>query len=68
MTRLMRIPEVTQTTGLTKSTVYDLIRKNRFPRPIKLSERASAWRADELEKWIAARTKASRLAPMQASV
>ncbi len=64
MTRLMRLPEVLQYTGLPRSTVYAMMRKG-FPKPVKLSERSSAWRSDEIQAWIEARTRASRpeLAP-----
>jgi len=59
-TRFIRLHEVVQVTGLPKSTIYAFARKGLFPQPVKLSERASAWRSDELEQWIEARTKASR--------
>jgi prophage regulatory protein len=59
-TRLIRIPEVVRATGLPKSTVYAFARRGLFPQPVKLSERVSAWRSDELDQWVEARTKASR--------
>jgi prophage regulatory protein len=59
-TRLVRLPEVSRLTGLPPSTIYAMIAKGRFPRGIKLSERSSAWRSDELEEWIEDRTRASR--------
>jgi prophage regulatory protein len=60
MSKLMRLPEVVRLTGIPRSSVYSMVSKNLFPRPIKLSERSSAWRLDELQVWIEARTKASR--------
>ena len=59
-TSLMRLPQVARRTGLPKSTIYALIARGSFPRPIKLSERTSAWRSDELDQWVEARTRASR--------
>jgi len=59
-TPLMRLPDVARRTGLPKSTIYALIARGAFPRPIKLSERASAWRTDELDQWVEACTKATR--------
>jgi prophage regulatory protein len=59
-TNLIRLAEVSRSVGLPRSTIYALIAKGQFPRPIKLSERSSAWRSDELEAWVEARTKASR--------
>jgi prophage regulatory protein len=62
-TNLIRLAEVSRSVGLPRSTIYALIAKGQFPRPIKLSERSSAGRTDELEAWVEARTKASRPEP-----
>jgi prophage regulatory protein len=51
MTRLLRLREVLQTTGLTRSTMYSLAARGLFPRPYKISARASAWRESELRQW-----------------
>ena len=59
-TQLIRLAEVSKSVGLPRSTIYALIAKGQFPRPIKLSERSSGWRSDELEAWVEARTRASR--------
>jgi prophage regulatory protein len=66
MTRLMRLPEVAQLTGLPRSTIYAMVAKGLFPKPIKLSERSSAWRSDELDQFVEARTRASRPEPAAA--
>ena len=42
-------------TGLKRSGVYGLIAAGRFPKPVKLSERSSAWVVREVDSWIAAR-------------
>jgi prophage regulatory protein len=64
--RLLRLPDVCAMTGLPRVTVYAWARLERFPRPIKLGERSSAWRLDEVERWVEERTKASRSEPLQA--
>lgn len=51
----LRIGAVVKLTGLPRSTVYDLVSRNQFPRPIKISERCSAWLETELCDWQAAR-------------
>ena len=38
-----------------KTTLYDEIAKGRFPRPIKIGRRASAWLKSEVETWLAER-------------
>ncbi len=42
-----------------KSTVYSMIKDGRFPAPIKLSVRVSAWSLEDVNIWLEARKKAS---------
>lgn len=53
--RLERLPAVLARTGLSRSTLYRLVAVGRFPPPIKLSQRASAWDAGGVDRWIADR-------------
>lgn len=53
--QLLRLPAVLQMTGLGRDSVYRLAREGRFPRPRKITERSSAWRADEIQAWIDSR-------------
>ncbi len=46
-----RMPQLEVITGLKKSALYKRIAEGTFPRPIKLSARASAWPSDEIEAW-----------------
>lgn len=62
LTRLLRRPEVERLTGLRRSTIYELMREGRFPKPIQLSKKSVAWVEAEINEWIAARIKASRSA------
>jgi prophage regulatory protein len=57
---LLRLPEVLQMTGLGRSQAYALVKAKRFPPPIKLSERSSAWVESEVSAWVAERIAASR--------
>jgi prophage regulatory protein len=54
----MRLPEVIRITGLGRDSIYSLARAGDFPKPRKLTARASAWRSDEVSAWIEARPKA----------
>ena len=56
--RLLRLPEVEETIGLKKPTIYRLIRAGKFPKPIKVGERASRWSYNELMQWIEGRKTA----------
>ena len=43
--------------GLSKSTVYALIRKGEFPRPFKAGPQARRWSLREIEQWNAAQPR-----------
>lgn len=49
---LLNLQEVTKLLKIPKSTLYHLMRKNRFPKPLKLSERKIAWRVSKIKKWL----------------
>lgn len=51
-TRLIRVRDVMAKTGLSRSYVYDLASKGLFPKPLKLTERSSAWVESEIQDWI----------------
>ena len=55
--RIVRLPEVSQATGLSRSTIYRLVRSGTFPQSVALTARTIGWRIDEVEAWIAARAK-----------
>ena len=50
--KILRINEVTNLTGLSKSSIYKQVRQNQFPQSIKLTDRATGWDSREVEKWI----------------
>ncbi|WP_335992745.1 helix-turn-helix transcriptional regulator [Pseudoalteromonas sp. CH_XMU1449-3] len=49
---LIRIKEVIQMTGLSRSTIYKLQNIKEFPESIKLSSRSVAWLRAAVEAWI----------------
>lgn len=49
---ILRLPQVKQITGLSRSTIYLLISKGNFPKQIKLGERAVGWVDEDINKWI----------------
>jgi prophage regulatory protein len=55
--RLVRLPEVKDRTGLSRTSIYRKMDAGEFPVAIKLSKNAVAWRETELERWIAAPTE-----------
>ncbi|MEI4549916.1 helix-turn-helix transcriptional regulator [Pseudoalteromonas spongiae] len=49
---LIRREEVINMTGLSRSTIYTLMKNSEFPLSIKLSERSVAWRRGDIQNWI----------------
>ena len=47
----LRMWAVTRMTGLGRSTIYRLVAQDRFPSPVRLANRAIAWRRTDLERW-----------------
>lgn len=51
-TGFLRLPEVLRIIPVSRSTWWDGVRTGRFPSPVKLSERCSAWRAEDIRELI----------------
>ncbi|SBO43182.1 AlpA family transcriptional regulator [Cyanobium sp. NIES-981] len=50
--RLLRLPEVKQKVGLSRTAIYRLIAEGQFPRQVCIGPRTVAWCQDDLEAWI----------------
>ena len=61
-TRFLRLREVLERTGLSRSTIYVRLDQGRFPRPVSLGDRAVRWVEVEVDEWIAERIAESRAA------
>ena len=53
--RLLRIKEVLELTGLSRTTIYRLRREGRFPKGIPLMGSLIAWEESKVFAWIEAR-------------
>lgn len=51
--------DVEEITGLSRSTIYALIAKGLFPRPVKLTGKAVAWPESGVAEWLASRKQAA---------
>lgn len=47
--RFLRLPQVLEILPISKSTWWKGIQEGRFPKPVKLTERTSAWLLDDIE-------------------
>jgi len=45
---IIKINDVIDITKLSRSTIYRLAKENRFPSPVKLSDRSSGWVMEEV--------------------
>ncbi|MCQ9124243.1 AlpA family transcriptional regulator [Rodentibacter heylii] len=55
--RFLRIDEVIQMTGLSRSTIYDYSRCGRFPEAVDLGGNKRAWIESEVKQWMNDRIK-----------
>lgn len=56
--QIMRLPEVMNTVGLSKPSIYRLMGEGAFPRQVRLGAASVGWLRSEVEAWIAARVSA----------
>jgi prophage regulatory protein len=54
--RVLRLPATSEKVGLGRDSIYRGAREGWFPKPVKISERASGWLEHELDAWIEQRT------------
>ena len=52
---LLRRPEVEARTGLSRSTLYDWMKRGEFPQPVKLGTRLVAWKESDVTAWLESR-------------
>jgi len=56
--RILRRPDVEARTGLSRSTIYLLMSRGEFPKPIRLSTRAVGWPEAAISLWLDGRRQA----------
>ncbi len=58
--KFLRLPQVKQITGLSKSSIYARIAEGTFPKQIPLGARLVVWVESDIQKWIAEQVSAAR--------
>jgi len=53
---ILRLKDVCNKVGLSKSSIYSGMINNKFPKTIKLGIRAVGWKSTDIEEWIQERT------------
>ena len=55
--RILRMPDVINRTGLSRSTIYAFSRAGQFPGQVSLGCRAVGWVEDDVEEWLRSRPR-----------
>ena len=51
--RLLRLPAVMEMTGISQTSVYRLVRENKFPQPVRVAvPKMTVWPSDQIEEWV----------------
>ncbi|AEJ01329.1 phage transcriptional regulator, AlpA [Nitrosomonas sp. Is79A3] len=50
--KFVKLETVKSMTGLSRSSIYQLINEGRFPNQVNLGSRSVAWVASEIEDWM----------------
>ena len=50
--RFLRLKQVIEITGLSRSNIYRSITEDQFPPSVSISERSVAWVESEIEEWV----------------
>ena len=52
---LLTVGEVGQIVNLSRATIYRLMKKNAFPRPVHVTAHAVRWRTVDIYRWLESR-------------
>ena len=50
--KILRLPDVLQRCGLSRSSLYSQVAEGEFPKPVKISTRSVGWVESDLDDWI----------------
>jgi prophage regulatory protein len=50
--KLLSAKEVATTIGMSKSWIYDQIKKDKFPKPVRLGPQKTAWKLTDIADWV----------------
>ncbi|WP_234830761.1 helix-turn-helix transcriptional regulator, partial [Vibrio anguillarum] len=50
--KVIRLKEIIELTGLSKSTIYRLTESKKFPKQLSLGERSVGWLESEVNEWL----------------
>lgn len=60
--KFIKLPEVINTVGKSRSSIYMAIQKGEFPAPIRIGARAVAWTSESIALWQESCIETSKIA------
>jgi prophage regulatory protein len=58
MGSIIRLPQVIKKTGLSRTTIYTLVKRGDFPKQITLTQRTMGFLESEVDQWLSDRANA----------
>lgn len=49
--KFLRRSQIEDITGLARSTIYEHMKAGKFPKPVKIGDRAVAWLQSDIQAW-----------------
>jgi prophage regulatory protein len=62
--RILRRWQVQDTVGLSRATIYQMMREGRFPKTVEISVRAVGWIEHEIQEWLMKRVETTHSPPL----
>ena len=50
--KIIRLPDVRAMTGLCRTSIYNMMKNNIFPKQFKITSRSVGWKESEVQQWI----------------
>lgn len=58
--KIIRMPDVEKKVGMSKSVIYNMIRRGEFPRQVRLGEHSVGWIETDVDEWVRVRGETVR--------
>ena len=52
---VLRLPQVLEKVSLSRATIYKMISRGEFPRPVQIGQRSVGWLPEEVNAWLESR-------------
>jgi prophage regulatory protein len=61
--KILRLPDVIERVGFSRSSIYASVNKGTFPKPVKIGIRAVGWLESDVDVWLNAKVEKSKHTP-----